>query len=120
MRLRHRQRREQQATGGAGFNNLLTDCHTAPDGAPKTDFAAHARALGCEAESVHGIAQLETALVRARKASTTYVIALDTDPLPSTAEGGAWWEVAVPEVSQREQVNDAYAGYREAKRHQHR
>ncbi|GEN24413.1 3D-(3,5/4)-trihydroxycyclohexane-1,2-dione acylhydrolase (decyclizing) [Halomonas cupida] len=112
--------RLQQATGGAGFNNLLDDCRTIPEGAPKVDFAAHARALGCQAESVQGIAELEQALERARRASSTYVIALDTDPLPSTAEGGAWWEVAVPEVSRREQVQNAYQGYTEAKRRQHR
>nr|WP_163501613.1 3D-(3,5/4)-trihydroxycyclohexane-1,2-dione acylhydrolase (decyclizing) [Halomonas socia] len=111
--------RLQQATGGAGFNNLLEDCRTVAEGAPKMDFAAHARSLGCQAESVCGIQALEQALGRARQASGTYVIALDTDPLPSTAEGGAWWEVAVPEVSQREQVNEAYRGYREAKRRQH-
>ncbi|CBV44116.1 3D-(3,5/4)-trihydroxycyclohexane-1,2-dione acylhydrolase (decyclizing) [Halomonas elongata] len=112
--------RLQRGTGGAGFNNLLDDCLTIEGGAPKTDFAAHARALGCEAESVRGIQALEDALVRARQADTTYVIALDTDPLPSTSEGGAWWEVAVPEVSAREPVNEAYASYREAKRRQHR
>lgn len=112
--------RLQQATGGAGFNNLLEDCRTVPEGAPKMDFAAHAKSLGCQAESVRGIKELEEALVRARQASTTYVIALDTDPLSSTDEGGAWWEVAVPEVSRRERVNEAYTGYREAKRRQHR
>ncbi len=112
--------RLQQATGGAGFNNLLEDCRTVPQGAPKLDFAAHARALGCQAESVRGIQALEQALRRARQADTTYVIALDTDPRPSTSEGGAWWEVAVPEVSEREQVREAYTGYREAKRRQYR
>ncbi len=112
--------RLQQATGGAGFNNLLQDCRTVEAGAPKTDFAAHAKALGCESESVTGIAELEQALVRARSATSTYVIALDTDPLPSTQEGGAWWEVAVPEVSEREAVNKAYQGYREAKQRQAR
>ncbi|MCM2971777.1 3D-(3,5/4)-trihydroxycyclohexane-1,2-dione acylhydrolase (decyclizing) [Larsenimonas suaedae] len=112
--------RLQQATGGAGFNNLLEDCHTAPGGAPKTDFAAHARALGCEAEHVSGIDALEKALTRARAATTTYVIALDTDPLPSTAEGGAWWDVAVPEVSERAPVQQAYQNYLAAKRTQTR
>ncbi|WP_104204863.1 3D-(3,5/4)-trihydroxycyclohexane-1,2-dione acylhydrolase (decyclizing) [Billgrantia saliphila] len=112
--------RLQQATGGAGFNNLLADCRSVPEGAPKTDFAAHARALGCLAESVRGIAELEQALARARQANGTYVIALDTDPLPSTVEGGAWWDVAVPEVSEREQVSQAYAGYCEAKQRQQR
>ncbi|GEK51699.1 3D-(3,5/4)-trihydroxycyclohexane-1,2-dione acylhydrolase (decyclizing) [Vreelandella venusta] len=112
--------RLQHATGGAGFNNLLQDCLSVEAGAPKTDFAAHAKALGCKSESVSGIAELEQALLRARSASSTYVIALDTDPLPSTQEGGAWWEVAVPEVSEREAVNKAYQGYREAKQRQAR
>ncbi|MCX2525057.1 3D-(3,5/4)-trihydroxycyclohexane-1,2-dione acylhydrolase (decyclizing) [Larsenimonas rhizosphaerae] len=110
--------RLQHATGGAGFNNLLKDCRAIDAGAPETDFAAHAKALGCESETVSGIAQLEQALVRARAARTTYVIALETDPLPSTQEGGAWWEVAVPQVSEREAVNAAYKGYREAKQRQ--
>jgi 3D-(3,5/4)-trihydroxycyclohexane-1,2-dione acylhydrolase (decyclizing) len=110
--------RLQHATGGAGFNNLLQDCRSVEAGAPKIDFAAHAKALGCESESVTGIAELEQAMVRARAAQFTYVIALDTDPLPSTQEGGAWWEVAVPEVSEREQVNSAYHGYLEAKQRQ--
>ncbi|MEG3115258.1 3D-(3,5/4)-trihydroxycyclohexane-1,2-dione acylhydrolase (decyclizing) [Salinicola sp. 4072] len=112
--------RLQHATGGAGFNNLLEDCRTVPDGAPKIDFAAHARSLGCQAESVAGIAELEAALERARAADSTYVIALDTDPLPSTEQGGAWWDVAVPEVSQRPQVQQAYRHYLEAKSRQHR
>lgn len=112
--------RLQHATGGEGFNNLLKDCRSVEAGAPKTDFAAHAKALGCQAESVTGIAALEQALVRARQAATTYVITLDTDPIPSTEEGGAWWEVAVPEVSSREQVTSAYQDYRDAKQHQAR
>lgn len=112
--------RLQQATGGAGFNNLLEDCRTVEAGAPKTDFAAHAKSLGCASESVTGIAELEQALVRARQSQTTYVIALNTDPLPSTQEGGAWWEVAVPEVSEREAVNSAYQSYRDAKQQQAR
>jgi 3D-(3,5/4)-trihydroxycyclohexane-1,2-dione acylhydrolase (decyclizing) len=112
--------RLQHATGGAGFNNLLKDCRTVPEGAPKVDFAAHARALGCQAEQVTGIGELDAALERARTSSTTYVIALDTDPLPSTQEGGHWWEVAIPEVSEREAVRDAYQGYLSHKRQQAR
>ncbi|GHC15813.1 3D-(3,5/4)-trihydroxycyclohexane-1,2-dione acylhydrolase (decyclizing) [Aidingimonas halophila] len=111
--------RLQQATGGAGFNNLLADCRSVPEGAPKIDFAGHARALGCQAESVTGIAELEQALQRARSAETTYVIAIDTDPLPATDEGGAWWDVAVPEVSTRDQVQKAYTRYRDAKTRQY-
>jgi 3D-(3,5/4)-trihydroxycyclohexane-1,2-dione acylhydrolase (decyclizing) len=42
------------------------------------------------------------------------VVVLDTDPYPSTPHGGTWWEVAVPEVSTREEVKKARQGYEKA------
>jgi 3D-(3,5/4)-trihydroxycyclohexane-1,2-dione acylhydrolase (decyclizing) len=103
--------RLQQACGGAPFNNLFDDCVQGPHGAPPVDFAAHARALGAQAEHVANVAQLEAALERARAADRTYVISIDTDPARTTADGGWWWEVAVPEVSPRTAVRDARAQY---------
>jgi 3D-(3,5/4)-trihydroxycyclohexane-1,2-dione acylhydrolase (decyclizing) len=103
--------RLQQACGGAPFNNLLDDCMQGPLGAPAIDFAAHARALGAEAEHVANIAGLEAAMQRARAAERTYVICIDTDPARTTDDGGWWWEVAVPEVSSREAVRGARAKY---------
>ncbi|MEX3761033.1 3D-(3,5/4)-trihydroxycyclohexane-1,2-dione acylhydrolase (decyclizing) [Paraburkholderia phenoliruptrix] len=103
--------RLQQACGGAPFNNLLEDCMQGPLGAPRIDFAAHARALGAHAEHAANIGELEAALQRARAADRTYVISIDTDPARTTTEGGWWWEVAVPEVSPRASVRDARAHY---------
>ena len=37
-------------------------------------------------------------------------------PIPSTEPGGTWWDVGVPEVSDRPEVNAAYAGYVENKK----
>jgi len=96
--------RLQQFCGGPGFNNMLEDCLTLEGGAPKTDFAAHAASLGARSEQVGNIAELEQALQRARDSDITYVISLDTDPLVTTDEGGFWWDVAVPEVSERAEV----------------
>ena len=110
--------RLQQACGGAGFNNLLQDCNTVEAGAPKTDFAGHARSLGASAEKVSNITELEQALIRAKAAESTYVITLDTDPLSTTESGGSWWEVAVPEVSVREPVREARKRYEAAKKDQ--
>ncbi|NRF62145.1 3D-(3,5/4)-trihydroxycyclohexane-1,2-dione acylhydrolase (decyclizing) [Vibrio coralliilyticus] len=110
--------RLQQACGGAGFNNLLQDCNTVEAGAPKSDFAGHARSLGASAEKVGNITELEQALIRARAADSTYVITLDTDPLSTTESGGSWWEVAVPEVSVREPVREARKRYEAAKKDQ--
>ena len=103
--------RLQMATGGANFNNLLKDSRheTLPD----IDFAAHAASLGAIAGKVSSIADLESALEKAKKNSRTTVIVIDTDPLVSTEAGGHWWDVAVPEVSTRKEVNAARKSYEE-------
>ncbi len=106
--------RLQQACGGAPFNNLLADV----DGRANetwVDFAAHARSLGAQAEAVDGIAGLEAALERAKAADRTYVVVIQTDPGPTTEAGRAWWDVAVPEVSPRGEVQEARAAYLRAR-----
>ncbi len=84
--------RLQRGTGGAPFNNLFER------NAPWVDFASHAASLGAEAQKVDTLAGLAAALQRAHRRKTTQVIVIDTDPRISTAEGGAWWDVAVTEV----------------------
>ena len=103
--------RLQAAVGGASFNNLFA----AGSG---VDFAAHAASLGAAAHAVSGIAELETALAAARRETRTSVIVIRTDPRASTAAGGAWWEVAVPEVSERPEVAAARAVHEAAWRAQ--
>jgi len=110
--------RLQNACGGESFNNLLQDCHTTLDGAPKTDFAQHANALGANSEQVDNLSGLEAALVRAKASDKTYVISINTDPIPTTKEGGAWWDVAVPEVSSRTDVVKANENYQFEKQKQ--
>jgi 3D-(3,5/4)-trihydroxycyclohexane-1,2-dione acylhydrolase (decyclizing) len=106
--------RLQAACGGAPFNNLIRDVdHRADDG--WIDFAGHARSMGALAEKVSGIGDLELALERAKAAPKTYVVVIDTDPMPTTEEGGAWWDVAVPAASPRAEVNEAYQGYLKAR-----
>ena len=58
------------------------------------------------------------ALAEARDATKPTVIVIDTDPYPSTEAGGTWWEVAVPEVSEREQVRAARKSYEEKRKAQ--
>ncbi|MGO4706300.1 3D-(3,5/4)-trihydroxycyclohexane-1,2-dione acylhydrolase (decyclizing) [Microvirga sp. 2MCAF38] len=104
--------RLQRATGGESFNNLLQ--HTKHVTLPDIDFAAHAASLGADSIKVKSIAELESALKKARSATRSTVILIDTDPLISTDEGGHWWDVAVPEVSARPQVNAARENYETA------
>jgi 3D-(3,5/4)-trihydroxycyclohexane-1,2-dione acylhydrolase (decyclizing) len=101
--------RLQHATGGAGFNNLLVDA--AHEVLPSIDFAAHAASLGALSEHVGTIAELESAMARARAAERSYVVVIDTDPLKATEAGGWWWDVAVPEVSERPEVEAARRAY---------
>ncbi|HJY42773.1 MAG TPA: thiamine pyrophosphate-dependent enzyme, partial [Steroidobacteraceae bacterium] len=98
--------RLQGACGGESFNNLLDER------APEVDFTAHARALGAHAQKVSGIRELEEALHTSRSIHRTVVLVIDTDPKQSTAAGGAWWDVAVPEISSRTSVTAAYEAYR--------
>ena len=104
--------RLQIAQGGAPFNNLFSDSRVRNP--VSVDFAAHAAAMGCEAETVWSIAELAEALQRARAANRTYVIALRTHAYRWT-EGGTFWEVAVPEVSARSEVREARAAMDAAK-----
>jgi len=108
--------RLQVATGGASFNNLLdTARHAVPSA---IDFAAHAASMGAISEKVAGIAELEAAMARARANTTTTVLVIDTDPMIATEAGGHWWDVAVPEVSERAEVDAARSGYEAARRAQ--
>ena len=104
--------RLQMATGGANFNNLLKDTHHVT--LPGIDFAAHAAAMGAVSLKVASISELETALKETATEPRTTVIVIDTDPLITTDEGGHWWDVAVPEVSERSSVNEARKAYEKA------
>ncbi len=101
--------RLQMGTGGAEFNNLLD--HTVHETASNIDFAAHAAAMGATSVKVSSIAELEDALAKRGDITGPYVVVIDTDPYPSTEYGGTWWEVAVPEVSTRPEVNEKRAAY---------
>ncbi len=115
--------RLQQAQGGVSFNNFLADTMTQtsagvedrsqtenlPQLVPaRVNFAAHAASMGCETHAVATIAELEEALERAKSSERTYVIVLSTHPTAWT-EGGATWQVGVPNTSHRTEITEAAA-----------
>ncbi len=104
--------RLQMATGGANFNNLFVD--TRHEALPQIDFVMHAASMGAVAGKVKSIAELEAALEKSRGEPKTTVIVIDTDPLITTDAGGTWWDVAVPEVSERAEVKKARREYEKA------
>ncbi|MCI5109964.1 MAG: 3D-(3,5/4)-trihydroxycyclohexane-1,2-dione acylhydrolase (decyclizing) [Marivita sp.] len=101
--------RLQVGTGGAEFNNLLD--HAVHANPSAIDFAKHAEAMGAVSVKVGSIAELEEALAKRHDKSVPYVLVIDTDPYPSTEHGGTWWEVGVPEVSDRAEVRAAHEKY---------
>ena len=110
--------RLQMSTGNKPFNNLLDDCHTIDEGAPKLDFANHAKAMGAKAESVASIVELEAAIVRAKQSERSYLISIDTDPYTTTDNGDSWWDVAIPEVSKNDDIKAALQTYQTKKHDQ--
>ena len=110
--------RLQSATGSARFNNLLADC-IAPGGeASQIDFAMHAAAMGADAVHVNSVGELKSAMRKARAAQRSQVLVIDTSPSRVTQQGGCWWQVGIPEVSQRPEVNAAYAASQAASKQQ--
>jgi 3D-(3,5/4)-trihydroxycyclohexane-1,2-dione acylhydrolase (decyclizing) len=81
------------------------------------DFAKHAEAMGAIAEHVGSIGELEAAFQRAKAADRTSVIVIEVDAHQWTP-GDAWWDVGVPEVSRRRQVQEARAAHAEGRHKQ--
>lgn len=108
--------RLQMGTGGAEFNNLLK--HAVGGENSMIDFRAHAASMGATAVKAGSIAELESALATRHEAPGPFVVVIDTDPYPSTPHGGAWWEVGVPEVSDRPAVREKRAAFEKRKKTQ--
>ncbi|MGA8994699.1 MAG: 3D-(3,5/4)-trihydroxycyclohexane-1,2-dione acylhydrolase (decyclizing) [Nocardioidaceae bacterium] len=97
--------RLQLAQGGVSYNNMLADTRGSGSES-RVDFAAHAAALGALTHEVHDLDQLAAALREARSADRTTVIVTKVRADDITP-GGSFWEVGVPEVSDRAEVTEA-------------
>ena len=62
--------------------------------------------------------QLDLELAKARTATRPVVIVIDSDPWHVTKAGGSWWEVGVPEVSDRAEVRSARKAFEVAQKGQ--
>ena len=107
--------RLQNFKGSASFNNLLQDCKV--ENLQGVDFVQHATSMGALGEQVESIAELGAAFKRAKAADRTYVICIKTQPSQWTP-GDAWWDVGVPEVSEREEVRQARSDHSEGQKRQ--
>ncbi|MEM7022019.1 MAG: 3D-(3,5/4)-trihydroxycyclohexane-1,2-dione acylhydrolase (decyclizing) [Pseudomonadota bacterium] len=107
--------RLQVGKGSPSFNNLFEHCRRQTDA--RVDFAKHAESMGAIAEKVSSIGDLEAAFQRAKAADRTYVIVIDVDQ-HQWSPGDAWWDVAVPEVNERDSVREARAAQDEGAKNQ--
>ncbi len=107
--------RLQTGQGADGFNNMLADSRgPGADGSVAVDFAAHARALGCEVVEVPaggGLDELRAAYRQAREIAVRTqrpaVVSCRVHHATWT-EAGAWWETGVPAyLSGRDAYDDA-------------
>jgi 3D-(3,5/4)-trihydroxycyclohexane-1,2-dione acylhydrolase (decyclizing) len=98
--------RLQNFKGAASYNNLIKDSlakHPFP-----VDFAKHAESMGAYARKVESLTELEQAIDWAKANDKTTVITIVSDAFVWTP-GDALWDVGVPQVSTRKEVNDAAA-----------
>jgi 3D-(3,5/4)-trihydroxycyclohexane-1,2-dione acylhydrolase (decyclizing) len=96
--------RLQTDQGGKSFNNMFVDCKVRQ--VVPVDFVKHAESMGAQAEKVQSLDELEQAFARAKAADRTAVIVINVQAQQWTP-GGSWWDVAVPEVSDRAEVRAA-------------
>ena len=92
--------------GGEPFNNQIEN--TRHRELVYVDFAAHAAAMGCNSERAATVHELESAL-RTRTAQRPHHGHRSANRCVRVDGGGAFWEVGVPEVSDRPQVQAAKA-----------
>ena len=110
--------RLQVNQGGASYNNMLADSR-GPGADVRVDFRAHAESMGALALEVGSLAEFADALQVARAADRTTVIVSKVRASDWT-EGGAFWQVGVPEVTERPAVAAARVSMDEGLRAQRR
>ncbi|MCD5345328.1 3D-(3,5/4)-trihydroxycyclohexane-1,2-dione acylhydrolase (decyclizing) [Agromyces sp. S2-1-8] len=86
------------------------------------DLAANARSYGVDvieiAPGPDVIAELGRAMATAKASDTTTLIHVESDPLLGGPDGGGWWDVPMSEVSSTPSIQEARAGYDEARKAQ--
>lgn len=105
--------RLQQGHGAPSFRTMLTETPSAP----RVDFATHASSMGAETHRVSTIEQLSNAISKTRDSLNTVVIVIESAPATWT-EGGAFWEVGIPQNSTKDAVNAARQAIQEGKKNQ--
>ena len=102
---------------GTSYRYRGTDGRLDGDRLP-VDLAANAASLGADVIRVQSVAELHTALVKAKAGDRTTVVHIDVDPYEAPPDGAAWWDVPVAEVSRLDSTTKARSEYEAHKRDQ--
>jgi 3D-(3,5/4)-trihydroxycyclohexane-1,2-dione acylhydrolase (decyclizing) len=92
--------RERSGTSGKLDGNFLP-----------VDYAASVRSLGAHAIKAESLSEFKAALEQAKKTDRITVVVIETQPGVGVPGYESWWDVAVAEVSQIEEVRQARARY---------
>jgi 3D-(3,5/4)-trihydroxycyclohexane-1,2-dione acylhydrolase (decyclizing) len=84
------------------------------------DLAANAASLGADVIRTTTIDDFRSALQKAREATRTTLVQIETDPLAGGPSSEAWWDVPVAEVAALESTKQARAEYEANKPSQRR
>ena len=82
----------------------------------EVDFAANTRSLGAHTITATTLAELKAALAEAKTADRITVVVVETQRGVGVPGYESWWDVAVAEVSQSDEVRQARASYVEARK----
>ena len=107
--------RLQTSNGAESFRTMLTE--NSSESVPRIDFVAHAASMGADAYRVTNVTELAAKIASTRDSDRVVVIVLEMSPAIWT-EGGAFWEVGIPEVSDKPSVIDARRTLDEEKKKQ--
>ena len=96
--------RLQTGKGAASFRTMITE----NESAARVDFVAHAKSMGANTHRVTSVLELTKKLLDTANSKEVEVIVINTAPTTWT-EGGAFWEVGIPEVSDKKSIQEARA-----------
>jgi 3D-(3,5/4)-trihydroxycyclohexane-1,2-dione acylhydrolase (decyclizing) len=91
----------------------VLDTDSDPSPVLPLDLAANAASLGAVAVRARTVPELREALERAKSEEVTTVIVVEVDRYEGVPGYESWWDVPVPEVSHRREVEAVRAGYDE-------
>jgi 3D-(3,5/4)-trihydroxycyclohexane-1,2-dione acylhydrolase (decyclizing) len=101
---------------GTSYRERSAESGKLDGGFLEVDFAANTRSLGAYTIKASTLAELKAALAEAKTTDRITVVVVETQRGVGVPGYESWWDVAVAEVSEIEEVRQARASYEEARK----